>query len=1121
VRAVRSLLIAVVAMLALPGVASATDYLVTTTADHTDKFCDADCSLRDAVLAASGSADRILVPKGLYTLNASLGELVLVSDRIVGAGARDVIIDGANETRLLRIADGTSTVDGVTLRKGNGQGDVSPGFGGAVLVQSGGTLTLTNSTVSGNTANGPTAAGGGIAAAGTLNVIGSTISGNTATGLRSTVGGGIYSATQLLLGNSTISGNSAGSGTGAQGGGIAAAGNFLSQNNTIAGNTAASAGGLALSAPAAGGGTQSISNTIVGANTGGACGGTGLATDSTHNNIGFDSTCDFKGTADRNSLNPQLGGLANNGGPTDTLALAPNSPAINGGSGCATTDQRGVTRPQPAGGVCDIGAYEFRPPTLTVAMPVTNDDGGTRVPGDFTVHVRQGASEVKGSPAAGVAAGRTYTLDPGTYVVGADAIAGYSRSISGDCDGKGAITLVEGDTRTCTITANDIAPKLTVITQVTNNNGGTLAPSAISAHVRRNGTDVSGSPQNGTATGTTYTLDAGTYVVAADPVAGYALSVSCTPNGTVTLALADNTSCTITADDIAPRLTVTTAVTNNNGGTLTAASFNVHVRSGTVDVAGSPKPGSAAGTLYTLTPGTFAVAADAVKGYTLGTSGACGNGSVTLALGETKTCSVTADDIAPRLTVINDVVNDSGGTATSDQFDVHVRSGGQDVSGSPQPGSTTGTTYTLSAGGYEVAADGVDAYAATIAGDCAASGAITLAVGDVKTCRITNDDGAAALAVMTEVVNDDGGTADASAFTAHVRSGGLEVDGSPQPGAGSGSSYVLNAGTYAVSLDPRPGYALQTSGDCDGTGTVALDIGESKTCTVTANDVAPTLKVVTTVVNDSGGTRAPSGFSVHVRKGAADVAGSPKPGSSSGTTYTLSAGTYAVGADAVTGYTTAIGGACAASGSVTLQPGDVKTCTVSGNDNAAVRGQQQLPPPVPGKNVNALPSSGTVKKKLPGSSVFVPLDEGEQIPLGTIVDVRKGRVTIVAAAGDGQTADFYGGIFKLGQTKGASPITVLTLVEKLSCPKSKSKSKASAAAKKKRKRRLWGDGKGRFRTKGRHSAATVVGTKWLVEDRCTSTLTRVARGKVRVRDFVKKKTVLVKTGKKYVARARR
>jgi hypothetical protein len=155
--------------------------------------------------------------------------------------------------------------------------------------------------------------------------------------------------------------------------------------------------------------------------------------------------------------------------------------------------------------------------------------------------------------------------------------------------------------------------------------------------------------------------------------------------------------------------------------------------------------------------------------------------------------------------------------------------------------------------------------------------------------------------------------------------------------------------------------------------------------------------------------------------------------------------------------------------------------------------------------------------KLPGTNKFVPLDEDEQIPLSTVVDVRTGRVTIVAASGDDQTADFYGGIFKLGQTKGSKPITVLTLVEKLACPKKQ----ASATAKKKKKRRLWGDGKGRFRTRGKHSAATVVGTKWLVEDKCTSTKTRVVRGKVRVRDFVKKKTVLVKAGKQYVARARR
>jgi hypothetical protein len=196
--------------------------------------------------------------------------------------------------------------------------------------------------------------------------------------------------------------------------------------------------------------------------------------------------------------------------------------------------------------------------------------------------------------------------------------------------------------------------------------------------------------------------------------------------------------------------------------------------------------------------------------------------------------------------------------------------------------------------------------------------------------------------------------------------------------------------------------------------------------------------------------------------------------------------------------------------------GDFLFATFGGGDRVIViRGfARPLPPPVAGKNVNALPAGGTVKIKLPGKKGFTDLGAGQQIPVGTTVDVTKGRVTLIAAGG--AQSVFYAGIFKLSQTKGSKPLTTLKLVEKLSCGK-----KAQAAAKKKRKRRLWGDGKGRFRTKGKHSAATVVGTKWLVEDRCDSTLTVVKRGKVSVRDFAKKKTVLVKAGKKYVARARR
>jgi hypothetical protein len=73
---------------------------------------------------------------------------------------------------------------------------------------------------------------------------------------------------------------------------------------------------------------------------------------------------------------------------------------------------------------------------------------------------------------------------------------------------------------------------------------------------------------------------------------------------------------------------------------------------------------------------------------------------------------------------------------------------------------------------------------------------------------------------------------------------------------------------------------------------------------------------------------------------------------------------------------------------------------------------------------------------------------------------------------------------------------------------------------KKTVRRLWAQGKGRFRTRGRYSAAAVRGTNWLTADRCDGTLTQVKQGKVAVTDLVKHKTVLVPAGKSYLARAK-
>ncbi len=70
-------------------------------------------------------------------------------------------------------------------------------------------------------------------------------------------------------------------------------------------------------------------------------------------------------------------------------------------------------------------------------------------------------------------------------------------------------------------------------------------------------------------------------------------------------------------------------------------------------------------------------------------------------------------------------------------------------------------------------------------------------------------------------------------------------------------------------------------------------------------------------------------------------------------------------------------------------------------------------------------------------------------------------------------------------------------------------------------RRLRSRANGRFRTRGRHSSATVRGTTWTTTDRCDGTLTKVSRGKVAVRDFRRRKTITLRRGKSYLARARR
>ena len=180
------------------------------------------------------------------------------------------------------------------------------------------------------------------------------------------------------------------------------------------------------------------------------------------------------------------------------------------------------------------------------------------------------------------------------------------------------------------------------------------------------------------------------------------------------------------------------------------------------------------------------------------------------------------------------------------------------------------------------------------------------------------------------------------------------------------------------------------------------------------------------------------------------------------------------------------------------------------------------PPPEPGKSVNARPVTGTVKAKCKGDDGYEVLDDADQLPVGCLLDTRKGTVNITASTGQGDetvSSWFWQGIFKVSQKKGVNQETVVALAGALeNCPKTKKGSLQPAA---KRGRRLWGKGKGRFSTRGRRGSAAVRGTEWLVVDNCDDTTSvTVKEGSVNFRDFFLNKTVVVKQGKKYTARRR-
>jgi len=489
----------------------------------------------------------------------------------------------------------------------------------------------------------------------------------------------------------------------------------------------------------------------------------------------------------------------------------------------------------------------------------------------------------------------------------------------------------------CTFTNTLQQGTLTVIKHVVNDNGGGLTASNFTLHVKSGGTDVAGSPAAGSESGTSYSLNAGTYVVSENtPPTGYTqltgFGTDCDSSGNVTVVAGQTKTCTITNDDVSPQLIVIKHVINDNGGTLGAADFTMNVTA--TNPSDDSFPGAESpGTTITLDAGAYSVAEPAVAGYATSYSTDC---TGTAIIGQIKTCTVTNNDIAPKLHLRKIIDNGNGGTATVADFTLTANgAGSNDISGtSPVDSGATliADTWALS----ETSPAGYTASDWVCVGGNQSGSNITLAINEEATCTITNNDIAPSLTLDKITNYTHGGTAPESSWT-------LTADGG-SAGTLSGlgaightdvvSDATFQAGIYALSESNAPtGYTNGISYSCVKNGgapvsgnSIALAVGDTAVCSITNTDIAPQLIIIKHVINDDGDVAQASDFTMHLT--GSNLSNNDFAGSESGITVTLNAGSYSANETNSNGYMKTLSADC----SGTIAVGETKTCTITNND---------------------------------------------------------------------------------------------------------------------------------------------------------------------------------------------
>ena len=605
--------------------------------------------------------------------------------------------------------------------------------------------------------------------------------------------------------------------------------------------------------------------------------------------LGEDVTCTFVNDDDAPSLTLVKEVINDNGGtavPGDWTLTAAGYDAANPQTGTYDLSESGPDGYTQTSLTCDNAAGQVTSvtlglgedvtctfvndddaPSLTLVKEVINDNGGTAVPGDWTL------------TATGYDAANPQT---GTYDLSESGPAGYTQT-SLTCDNAvGQVTSATvglGEDVTCTFVNDDDAPSLTLVKEVINDNGGEAVPGDWTLTAA--GYDAA-NPQTGT------------YDLSESGPAGYTqTSLTCSNSGdaqvtSVTVGLGEDVTCTFVNDDNAPSLTLVKEVINDNGGeavpgdwTLTAAGYDAaNPQTGTYDLSESGPAG------YTQTSLTCDNAVGQVTSATVG-------------LGEDVTCTFVNDDDAPSLTLVKEVINDNGGEAVPGDWT--LTAAGYDAA-NPQTGT------------YDLSESGPAGYTQTSL-TCSNSGdaqvtSVTVGLGEDVTCTFVNDDNAPSLTLVKEVINDNGGEA---------------VPGDWALTAAGYDAANPQTGTYDLSESGPAGYT-QTSLTCDNAvgqvTSVTLGLGEDVTCTFVNDDDAPSLTLVKEVINDNGGTAVPGDWTLTA---AGYDAANPQTG------------TYDLSESGPAGYTQTSLTCDNAAGqvtSVTLGLGESVTCTFVNDDDA-------------------------------------------------------------------------------------------------------------------------------------------------------------------------------------------